>query len=71
MASRFPTREQDEIALWLVRARAAGMSAGEAGRRLGIASAKVRTITNRILTDDLRLSGEDRAEVASAYWGFE
>ena len=67
MSSWVKTRADDEWLLRLVRLRAAGWSSAQIGTAAGVASSAVRTATNRVRADDLRLSREDRATVAAAY----
>lgn len=48
MASRFPTREADEMHLDWLRRREAGESSTEIARRWGVTAAQVRIATTRI-----------------------
>lgn len=61
------TSEDDEWLLGLVRLRC-NHSSGQIGRYLGMTSARIRTLCNRVLTDDLKYSGESEDVVRSAYW---
>lgn len=65
MSGRYPTREDDELALVMLRRRCAGMSSGQIGKALGRTSASVRVTTDRIRKADATESGED---VTQAYW---
>ena len=65
MSGRYPTREDDELALGLLRLRCAGVSSGTIGAALGRTSASVRVTTDRIRRADAAESGED---VAGEYW---
>lgn len=61
------TRDDDEWLLGIVRLRRHHGS-GRIAQHLGLSSARVRTLCNRVLADDLKHSGEDEAVVRSAYW---
>ena len=65
MSGRYPTRLDDELALWMLRQRCAGMSSGRIGAALGRTSESIRVTTDRIRRADAAESGED---VHGAYW---
>lgn len=65
MSGRYPTREDDELALVMLRRRCAGMSSTAIGDALGRTGASVRVTTDRIRRADAAESGED---VSGAYW---
>ncbi|AZB63886.1 hypothetical protein EBL87_09105 [Cereibacter sphaeroides] len=60
------TRQDDERVLALLAARATATSE-EVGRQFGMSSAQVRAMTQRVLNDDMDLSGEDRKTVRTFY----
>ena len=64
---RVKTRDDDEWLVGIVRLRC-NHSSGQIGRYLGMTSARIRTLCNRVLTDDLKYSGESEDVVRSAYW---
>ena len=65
MSGRYPTREDDELALWMLRQRCAGMSSVGIGAALGRTSESIRVTTDRIRRADAAEIGED---VHGAYW---
>lgn len=65
MSGRYPTREDDDLALALLRLRCAGLSSGTIAAAIGRTSASVRVTTDRIRKADAAESGED---VHGAYW---
>lgn len=61
------TREDDEWLISVVRLRR-HHSSTQIGKHLGLPSARIRTLCNRVLMDDLKLSGEAEANVRASYW---
>jgi hypothetical protein len=61
------TRADDEHVLSIIALRR-HHAPHEIGRHLGLTSPRVRTICNRVLTDDLKHSGEDATTARNAYW---
>lgn len=61
------SRADDEQVLSLINLRCHHAPSAIA-KHLGMTSPRVRVICNRVLTDDLKHSGEDAAIVRSAYW---
>lgn len=60
-------RADDEYLLELIGLRCLHGS-GQIARAYGIASARVRNLCNRVLSDDLKHSGEAEATVRAGYW---
>lgn len=58
----------DRDVLDWVRRRAAGESSATIAARYGAHDAYVRVATNKVTKADLAESGEDRRDVARAYW---
>ena len=61
------TRDDDDFLLMLLQLRRHHGS-GRIANHFGLTSARVRSLCNRILDDDIKHSGEDEAVVRSAYW---
>lgn len=65
MSGRYPTREDDELALVMLRRRCAGISSTAIAAAIGRTGTSVRVTTDRIRRADAAESGED---VSGAYW---
>lgn len=72
VGGRKSTRDDDDYVLRILDLRIRHGAAG-AARMIDLKSEKVRTICNRILNDDMRISIKGEAEtpeqVMSGYWG--
>lgn len=67
------TRQQDEMLLAYIGARAGGKTISQIGREYGRSSAALTTQTNKVMTADLEHCQEyrcasDLAEIQTAYW---
>ena len=61
------TRADDELLLEIIDLRRRCPAASVA-RFYGLTSARIRSMCNRVLIDDLKFSGEAEATVRAAYW---
>lgn len=61
-----PTRKDDEFFLTVLRLRAK-YQAKQIAVAYGLKSERIRVITQRVIKDDLKYSGEDPAIVSQAY----
>ena len=61
------TRVDDALSLLMLAMRAKGMTSRQIAAGLCLHDSAVRTATNRVLDDDLALSGEPSETVLAAY----
>lgn len=61
-------RFQDERHIRWVALRADGKSCYDIGKLYGVSNVSVNVATNKVLADDIKLSGEPEEEVRRAYW---
>lgn len=61
------TRDKDEYLLAILRLRMR-CQPKQIAARLGLTSARVRTLCNRVLDDDVKFSGETESAVRGGYW---
>ena len=61
------TRHRDRVHLIWVKLRCRGRTASEIAQRFGTTPDDVRTATNRIRNDDIKLSNEPMKKVEKAY----
>lgn len=65
VVGRIVTRRTDNLHLRLVQLRAEGVSAADIAFLYGLKPERVRVVTNRILDDDRKHSGEN---INASYW---
>ena len=72
MSARAPSRADDERLLAMLAARRRGVPDLRIAARMGTTPGAVRAQRHKVMTDDVRLSGEPEAIVRAAYqlgWG--
>lgn len=67
MMVRRVTRAHDEQDLAILAAFRAGVAGPEIARQMGCTPGRVFALRSRVRDDDLRYSGEPRAQVRAAY----